>query len=251
MTLAAELARRDLPTLLVDADPYGGSVAQQLGVLEEVSGLLAAARLAAAGTLAERGASVRRRLSDRLSLVTGLPRADRWAEVRPDTLGRLVADARLEATVVVDTGFSLEWESGGDPLARPARNGLTLEALEAADEVVAVGSADPVGLARLARGLGELRDRAPGAVVRVVVNRMRPTLGWSEGDVSAMLAGFGADRGIHLLPDDQPALDRALVAGRTPVEEGESPFTRAVAALVDAMPGMPPAPRAPRRRLRR
>ena len=36
----AELARRGLPHDLVDADPYGGAVAQQLGILDEVSGLL-------------------------------------------------------------------------------------------------------------------------------------------------------------------------------------------------------------------
>ena len=57
---------------------------------------------------------------------------------------------------------------------------MTLAALDAADEIVVVGSADPVGLSRLARGLVELRERTAGAPVRVVVNRMRPTLGWSE-----------------------------------------------------------------------
>jgi len=40
---------------------------------------------------------------------------------------------------------------------------------------------------------------------------------------------------VHFLPDDQAAVDRALVAGRTLLESGESPLTRAVAALVDAM----------------
>ena len=40
--LAAEIGRRHR-TLLVDADPYGGAVAQQLGVVDEVSGVLAGA----------------------------------------------------------------------------------------------------------------------------------------------------------------------------------------------------------------
>ena len=44
--------------------------------------------------------------------------------------------------------------------ARPGRNQMTLGALEAADEVVVVGAADPVGLSRLARGLVELREVA-------------------------------------------------------------------------------------------
>ncbi|HYI53536.1 MAG TPA: hypothetical protein VEX57_06210, partial [Microlunatus sp.] len=49
--LAAEHGHRGHPTVLVDADPHGGAVAQHLGVLDEVSGLLAAARLVNAGTL--------------------------------------------------------------------------------------------------------------------------------------------------------------------------------------------------------
>ena len=58
--VAAELARRRVRTVLVDADPYGGAVAQQLGVLDEVSGLLSAARVTAGGMLAERFGSVQR-----------------------------------------------------------------------------------------------------------------------------------------------------------------------------------------------
>jgi MinD-like ATPase involved in chromosome partitioning or flagellar assembly len=234
-TFAAELARRRLTTVLVDADPYGGAVAQQLGVLDEVSGLLAAARLVAAGTIEERFATVQRRLADHLLVVTGLPRPDRWVEVRPGALGAIVDRARGEAQVVIDTGFSLEADPVADVGVRPERNGLTIEALETADEILLVGSADPVGLARLARAVAEAHDALPAPAVRLVVNRMRPTLGWRESDVVAMLAGFGSSLGVHFLPDNQPAVDRALVAGRTIVESGESPLTRAVAALVDAM----------------
>ncbi|TYL45172.1 hypothetical protein FXB39_19475 [Nocardioides sp. BGMRC 2183] len=232
--LAAELARRELTTVLVDADPYGGSVAQQLGVLDEVSGLLAAARLAASGTLEDRLTTVERRLSDRLWLVTGLPRADRWVEVRPGTLGQLVELARRVAQVVLDTGFSLEQDPAGELGTRPERNGLTLEALAAADEVVVVGSADPVGLTRLARGLHDLAEALPGVEPHVAVNRMRPTLGWRERDVAAMLADFGARR-LTFLPDDQAAVDRALVAGRSLLESGDSALTRAVAGLLDSI----------------
>lgn len=234
--VAAELARRGLSTLLVDADPYGGAVAQQLGILDEVSGLLAAARLVAAGTVEQRFTTVQRRLSDRLRVITGLPRPDRWPEVRPGTLTALVERARLDGQVVLDTGFSVEPDPAAD-LGRPARNDLTREALEVADEVLLVGAADPVGLARLARAVTDLRDLLPDLSPRVVVNRMRPTLGWREADVTAMLAGFGPSRGVHFLPDDQPAVDRALVAGRLLVESGESPLTRAVGRLLDAMAG--------------
>jgi hypothetical protein len=68
--LAAALARAGLSTLLIDADVYGGSLAQQLGVLDEVSGLLAACRpvaraAAGAGRLRARGRAIGVRVDGR------------------------------------------------------------------------------------------------------------------------------------------------------------------------------------------
>ena len=233
--LAGELGRRRRRTVLVDADPYGGAVAQQLGILDEVSGLLSAARLAAAGQLDGRFASVQRGLDDRLSVVTGLPRGDRWVEVRSGTVEHLLEVAREQAEVVVDTGFSLEDDPGSDYGTRPGRNQMTLGALDVADEVVVVGNADPVGLARLARGLAELGELVGHRPVHVVVNRMRPTLGWSERDIAGMLAGFVRPAGLHFLPDDQATVDRALVAGRLLSELGDSLLARAVGRLADGV----------------
>ena len=71
--------------------------------------------------------------------------------------------------------------------------------------------------------------------MHVVVNRMRPTLGWSERDIADMVDRLRPHRGLHFLPDDQPTVDRALVAGRTLTEVGESPLARAVARLADAI----------------
>jgi MinD-like ATPase involved in chromosome partitioning or flagellar assembly len=236
--LAAEIARRRRTAVLVDADPYGGAVAQQLGILDEVSGLLAAVRLDAAGRLEERLGSVQRGLDRHLSVVTGLPRADRWVEVRSGTLESLLGLARERAEVVVDTGFSLEEDPVADLGGRPGRNHLTLAAIDAADDVLVVGGADPVGLSRLARGLVEVRERRAGRPVQVVVNRMRPTLGWSEREIVAMVADFARPSAIHFLPDDQAAVDRAAVAGRTLAEGGDSELGRAVARVVDGL--LPP-----------
>jgi len=233
--LASEVARRDVGVVLADLDPYGGAVAQQLGILDEVSGLLSAARLANAGQLDERFASVCRGIGEQLAVVTGLPRADRWREVRAAQVDLLLERARAHGQVVVDTGFSLEDESGTDFGGRPARNALTLAALEQADEVVVVGAADPVGLARLARGLVDLRERAAGIPVRVVVNRMRGSIGWSEKEIAGMVEGFSRVAGLHFLPEDRAAVDKALVSGRPLAEVGDSSLVQGLATLADAV----------------
>jgi MinD-like ATPase involved in chromosome partitioning or flagellar assembly len=233
--LAWELARRDASVVLADLDPYGGAVAQQLGILDEVSGLLSASRLASAGQLDDRFASVCRGVGDRLAVVTGLPRADRWREVRAAQVDQLLERARGHGQVVVDTGFSLEDDTASDVGGRPGRNALTLAALEQADEVVVVGSADPVGLTRLARGLVDLRDRTAGTPVRVVVNRMRSSIGWSEKEIAGMVEGFSRVAGLHFLPEDRSGIDQALVSGRPLADLGDSSLVRALAALADAV----------------
>ena len=233
--LAAVIAQRQRHTVLVDADPYGGTIAQQLGILDEVSGLLSAARLALSGHLTERLETVQRAVDRHLSVVTGLPRPDRWVEMRAGAIEHLLEVAKQHAEVVVDTGFSLEEDPSQDFGTRPGRNSLTLGALGAADEAVVVGSADPVGLSRLARGLVELHENLPGLPTRVVVNRMRPSLGWREDDIAGMLRSVSRPRSLHFLPDDRPGIDRALVAGKTLPEAGDSAFLRAIGPVVEAL----------------
>jgi MinD-like ATPase involved in chromosome partitioning or flagellar assembly len=235
VNLAATLAARQQATLLVDADPYGGSVAQHLGVLDEASGLLQVSRFAGSGSLAERWPTAVRAVGPGLGVVTGLPRADRWREVRPAHLDQVVEVATARAHVVLDTGFSIEGDGAGDPGGRPMRNGLTTAALERADEVVVVGAADPVGLARLARALVELDECLPGTPRRVVVNRMRSSLGWAEREVAAMVDGFVRTAGLHFLPEDRPGLDRALVAGEAAVRRGDSAWARGIGELTDTL----------------
>lgn len=245
--LGATLAARGRRTVLVDADPWGGTLAQRLGVLDEVSGLLAAARLAQAGVLEERLPTVLRRLDQRLEILTGLPRADRWPEVRDGVVEDVLGLARARGHVVVDTGFALERDPASDLAGRPGRNAATLAALAAADELVVVGTADPIGVSRLARGLVDLAEETGGRPVHLAVNRMRGSLGWSERDVAQMVRGFADVASTTFLPDDRATTDRALVAGRSVVEVGDGPLLGAVAELAERVLGEAAGRQAPAR----
>ncbi|KRF14307.1 AAA family ATPase [Nocardioides sp. Soil796] len=247
LAVAGEMARRGAAPLVLDVDPWGGSVGQHLGMLEEVSGLLACARMSTSGDLPGAYVGLQRRVAG-LRVVTGLPRADRWVEVRTGVVEQLIDLGRRQGEVVVDTGFALEEDINAELAGRPGRNTMTHEAIGLADDLVVVGSADPVGLSRLARGLVELREVTGGRPVHVVVNRMRSSLGWSEADVAGMLGGFAELAGLHFLPDDRATTDRALLAGRTLGELGESTLSRAVSGLVDGL--RPGTGRVSKRRLR-
>jgi MinD-like ATPase involved in chromosome partitioning or flagellar assembly len=250
--VAAELAARGHDTLLVDADAFGGAVAQHLGVLDEVSGLLSAVRLANTGRLdVPRLAAAARTVAPHLRVLTGLPRADRWVEVRSAAFDALLEACRgVGDYVVLDLGFDLEGDGPGQGSDAPQRNQMTLAGLDSADDLLVVGAADPVGLSRLARGLVELRDRVPWASTHVVVNRMRPTVGWGQHEVRAMVEQLVSASSTRFLPGDQAAADRALALGCPLTELGESPLRSGLAGVVDALVGEPTAGGAPRRRVR-
>ena len=161
-------------------------------------------------------------VSPTLRVLTGIPRAGRWPELRATALEAVLEAARTVADfTVVDCGFCLETdeELSYDSIA-PRRNGATLAVLDRADVVLAIGSADAIGLQRLVRGLAELREAEITAPVWVVLNRVRrAAAGRDPGpELAAALDRFAGRRPAALLPDDAAALDLALSAGRTLAE---------------------------------
>jgi len=258
VNLAAEFAAAGAPTLLADADTYGGVVAQVLGLLDEAPGLAAAARLANGSTLDLPAlARLARRVDGAdLRVLTGITRADRWPELRASSLGVVWTRARsLAAFTVVDCGFSLEQdEEIAFDTAAPRRNGATLTTLEAADVVIAVGGADPVGVQRLVRGLAELSEVVPSVVPRVLLTRVRrgPVGADPERQLADALERFAGVHEVTFMPDDRTSCDRAIAAGSTLLEVApDSPARLALADLAAELAGRVPAQRRRRARRRR
>ncbi|MET3808930.1 chromosome partitioning protein [Arthrobacter sp. UYEF3] len=242
--IAGELAAEGKSVLLVDADSYGASVAAVLGLLDEAAGLAQACRLADQGVLD--GAALLRMAAPvatragSFRVLTGITRADRWTELRAAALSLVYQRARETAEVtVIDAGFCLEAdeELSFDSMA-PRRNAATLRSLELADTVYAVGSADPVGVPRLVRGLAELNAAVPQATPRVVLNKVRAAaVGRSpERQLRDAWARYGPAVPLEaFLPSDPAACDAALLAGSLLLEcAPDSALRRAIASLVCA-----------------
>ncbi|MCE1178887.1 MAG: hypothetical protein LWW86_07620 [Micrococcales bacterium] len=242
--LAAEFAAAGVSVLLIDADTYGASVAQWLSLLDEAPGLAAAARSSEQGSLDLPGlARHAPEVSSGFRVLTGLPRPDRWTEVRSAAMGQVLELSRQLATVVVvDCGFSIEddEELSYDTLA-PRRNVTTLTAIEEADELLVVGAADPVGLQRLVRAVQSL-DVLPCATPLVVVNRVRSSAVGArpEQRIAEALGRFAGLEEPVFLPHDIEAADGALLAGRTLVEHAPTaPLRQALTALARRLTAYP------------
>lgn len=224
-SLAASFADRGSDTVLVDADTYGGSIAQMLAMLDDVSGLMAACRAANQGR-ADEVADHLLDVEPRLRLLSGIPRADMWPQVRPGALELVLQRLQADADVVVaDCASSLE---PGDGARGSGRNQVTRHVLSSADAVLVVGRADPVGLSRLVRALHDLSDVAE-VEPAVVVNLMRPSLGWSKREVARTLTRLTGIEQVTFVPADVPALDLAMMRGQLPrVVAPSSAFATAV-----------------------
>lgn len=227
--LASATAARGVDTVLVDADTHGGAQGQMLSVLDDVSGLVAACRAANQG----RGHEVADHLLEvhaGLRLLTGLPRAEMWPQVRAGALDVVLAQLRSHAElVVVDCGSSLEPGTGP---GGGGRNQTTLQVVDHADLAVVVGRPDPVGLARLVRGLHDLSETAPGLDRLLAINMVRTSLGWGERDIRATISRLTGLEPAAYLPFDQAGLDLAAMSGRSPREASpSSPFVARIEVL--------------------
>ncbi|MET0590770.1 MAG: P-loop NTPase [Naasia sp.] len=267
--IASELAATGARVALVDADPYGGSVAPMLGLLDEAPGFAAACRLAGSDGLdlaqLDRISVPLPVASGHVAVLTGLSRPSRWTELSADRVRTTLDVLRDWADVaVIDAGFSIEADEEimSDVLA-PRRNAATLVSVDAADTVVLVGSSDAVSLARLIRAHAELTEMIPADRVDVIVNRVRRSpVGFdARGQIAASLDRFAGIVPAAMIPFDPSGYDAAMssakplsvVAPRSPARTALAAYVGdrlapAVAATTASPSDAPPS--APRRRRR-
>ncbi len=250
IALAAELAALGRRVALVDADTTSAAIAPALALLDESPGFAAAARLARAGSLTvdelDRIAQLVQTSGGVVRVLTGIGRPSRWPELGADRVAAVLARCRDWTDItVVDVAASLERdEEISSDLFAPRRHAATITALEGADEVVVVAGGDPVGVARLVRALPELRELAPQARLRVVVNKVRAgAMGVApERAVRETLRRLGQITPEACWPFDGRAADAALLEGRVLLDvAGRSRLRRRVQELAVALlPDEPP-----------
>ena len=256
INVAAELAAAGFTVALADVDTHSGSVAPALGLLDEAPGFAAACRLAGAESLTREQLERigQRYLSARGSfwVLTGIGRPSRWPELSADRVVTTLRECRRWVDyTVVDTGFSLENdEEISTDLFAPRRNAATIAALREADQVIAVGSADPVGLSRFLRAHVDLLETLVTDRVIVVMNKIRAgSIGPSPAaQVAHSLERFGGIVAPVLIPHDQGALDAAVLSGKTLFDTAAKSAARvAIGEFVAARILPPPVSSAPRR----
>jgi Flp pilus assembly CpaE family ATPase len=159
----------------------------------------------------------------RISVLPGLNRASRWPELtEPRVVAALEACRTWADDTVVDVASSLERDEEivSDVASGARRNAATLAALSVADLVVAVVSADPLGVARFLRVVAEMRSMVGQTPVAVIVNRVRSgALGPDgRGQIRRSLERFGGVTDVWFVPLDARGADAAMLSAR-PVAE--------------------------------
>lgn len=235
LALAGAAARRRQRAVLVDLDDAAPSVAQRVGlplhpnirtaidVVQHWRGQLTDTVMPVDG--AGFGALV------------GLPSPRDWSDVRPgeavDVLHELGA---VNDHVIVNVGHRIE-ELGGSQTGS-GRYALSRAALAAADAILAVATAAPVGVVRLLDWIAEVRAIAV-APLHVAFNRA-PTARFKRAEIEDELRRSYSPPSITFLPADR-RVEAAAWAGRV-VAGG--PFVRAIeplaaTLLVDAEVAVP------------
>jgi cellulose biosynthesis protein BcsQ len=210
MLLAQSLSSQGR-TVIIDADTAAPSVALKLGLVEDLSGLIVACRHAEAGSLSSRTlASSMSVISENYLALTGLAHPRRWPELRPAALVRVIDQVRADfAYCVVDVGAAFSVADAAAPSPPAAADA----ALSAADVIVAVCHANPLGVTRFIGGLTDLAEFGVPIVCVITAGQQRDQARQLIGEVAN---GAGIAIAIADLDIDGRSLDNDLRRGTAP-----------------------------------
>lgn len=212
---AEALGKRGARVLLIDADTVAPSIALTLGIDEDVSGIVVAARYAEANALDSRSlANCVRAIAPNFWVMTGLADSSRWPEVRGGAMEKIVDRAREYFDhVVVDLGSGLD-ELDGDiginlaPTLVPRRMVATRTVLENSDQVFIVTRADALGAQRLANVYASHSSLIASARRCVVVNMVhKADASQIQQEFGAICAALDPELEVRYLPRDTVATD--------------------------------------------
>ena len=204
--LAESWAHAGERVCLIDADTIGPSLALLVGMTEDVSGLLVASRYADQGALDARSlATACRRLTERLWLMSGIGSADRWHQLRPHSLERIVSVCSQNFDrVVIDTNPLLSVAEVDDALAGglPARDAASKTVLQHSHAVVVVTQPEAVSVVRMTADLPHVVNAIEHSRLTVVANRAPRRNANVRSRVTDVLAESGMSVPVHAVPDD-------------------------------------------------
>ena len=172
LNLADVLARLGHRVLLLDTDLVSPSLAVQLGVEDQASGISAACKLAREANLD--AAQLQRIVvkvsagSTSFALLPGITGASRWPEITPSAIEAILRVAASSFDVAIfDTASSLEPALRTDAAAL-SRNELTRHLLASADHALAVAGCDAVSMQRMLRQINDVQKFRAGLPLSLI-----------------------------------------------------------------------------------
>lgn len=223
LTIATVLDMEKARVILIDADTFGASLANQLALAELPAGFAGAIRIASQDRLDQ---SQLERLSvivpkTNLRFLPGSANLSS-SSIEPKTLSTILDVARdnFDFVVVDSGGFS--------------ETGISKELISLADRVVLVALADPIGIFRvlgIENAVLELVNQP-----LVLINRLRNSvINQAKKEISETLLRLGQIEITSYLPDDPAQLDQAIRLGvPVPLCSRSGAFSQAVSAFVRA-----------------
>lgn len=222
--VAVEASKRDIHTVLVDADEQSPSVGQRIGLPLQPN--IRNAIDAVQHNQGELADAVHSVPELGIEVLPGLPNPRNWSELRAEELIAVVHElAGLHDLVVINGGSRIEDLAA---LGGPQRFGVSRAVTQTADVVALVTVGSPVGAGRALDWAADAGALLEGTARHLVINRFEGG-GFTWSELHRELSGSLDLNSITAVPHD-PKVWKAAWQG---TQVGHGPFTRAMSRLVD------------------